>query len=75
MEIVEDHYAAWAWFILTVSIILYVVAFDLWAHYTHHKLMTTQFRLWLFNPVTGPFIFGAWVAIIAGLSYHWFLEK
>jgi hypothetical protein len=71
----EDSYAAYAWLILTVAVVLFVVAFDLWAHYTGHKMMTTQFRLWLFNPVTGPFIAAGWVGVFTGLTYHWFLKK
>src|SRR5258707_2266370 len=70
----EDHYASWAWLALTAAVVLFVAGFDLWAHYTGHKLMTTQFRLWLGDPVIGPFIFGAWVAVFAGLTYHWFLK-
>src|SRR5258708_3264317 len=70
----EDHYASWAWLILTAAVVLFVAGFDLWAHYTGHKLMTTQFRLWLGVPVTGPFIFAVWVAVFAGLTYHWFLK-
>lgn len=71
----RDHHAAWAWLILTIVITLYVVAFDVWAAMTHHRLMTDQFRLWLGDSVIGPFIFGAWVAVFAGLTYHWFLKK
>lgn len=70
----EDHYAAWAWLALTIALVVFVAAFDLWAHHTGHKLMTTQFRLWLSDPVVGPFIFGGWAGIIAGLTYHWFVK-
>ena len=70
----HDHHAAWAWLILIVAIVIFVVIFDVWASITHHKLMTTQFRLWLGDPVIGPFIFAAWVAVFAGLTYHWFLK-
>lgn len=71
----EDHNAAWAWLILTISIIVYVGAFDTWAHLTRHLLMTAQFRDWLFDPVTGPFIAAGWVGTFTGLTYHWFLRK
>jgi len=71
---IEDHYASWAWLILTTLLVVYVAGFDVWAHYTGHKLMTTQFRLWLGDPVTGPFIFGGWIAVFSGLTYHWFLK-
>ena len=70
----EDHYAGWAWLILVAGMALYVVAFDLWAHSTRHLLMTSQFRLWLFDPVTGPFIAAVWVGVFTGLTYHWFLR-
>jgi hypothetical protein len=71
----EDHNAAWAWLVLAVSIIVYVAAFDIWAARTHHQLMTYQFRDWLFNPVTGPFVAAGWVGIFTGLTYHWFLKR
>lgn len=71
----EDHFAAWAWLVIILAVVLYVVAFDLWAHFSGHRMMTTQFRLWLFDPVTGPFIFAAWIAVFSGLTYHWFLRK
>lgn len=48
--------AAWAWLVLTVGVTFYVVAFDLFAYYSGARMMTIQFRLWLFDPVTGPFI-------------------
>lgn len=70
----QDHYAAWAWLILTTAITLYVVTFDLWAHFNKHRLMTDQFRLWLGDSTIGPIIFGVWVAVFAGLTYHWFLK-
>lgn len=70
----EDHYAAWAWLILTGIIVLFVAGFDVWAHYTGHKQMTDQFRQWLGDHVIGPFIFGGWVGIFAGLSWHWLVK-
>jgi hypothetical protein len=71
----DDQHAAWAWLILTVIVVGYVVAFDVWAKVTHHYLMTDQFRLWLFNPYTGPFIMAGWIGLFAGLTYHWFLKR
>ena len=71
----EDHFAAWAWLGLTTFIVVYVVVFDVWAQVTGHKLMTTQFRLWLFDPVVGPFIAAVWCGVFIGLTYHWFLRK
>ena len=70
-----DHNAAWAWLFLTAGIAVYVAAFDIWAHLTGHQMMTTQFRDWLFDPVTGPFIAAGWVGAFTGLTYHWFLRK
>lgn len=66
--------AAWAWLILTVGVALYVAGFDLWAHYSHGVMMTTQFRAWLFDPVTGPFIMAGWCRLFIGLTYHWVLR-
>lgn len=66
--------AAWAWLILILSVTLYVVAFDLWAHFSGGVMMTTQFRLWLFDPYTGPFIAAGWSGLFIGLTYHWFLK-
>jgi len=71
----EDNFAAWAWLIIVSMIVIYVVCFDVWAAKTGHKLMTTQFRLWLFDPVTGPFIAAGWIGAWVGLTYHWFLRK
>lgn len=73
--IVEDHYAAWAWLILVVSVAAYVASFDVWAKVSHHLMMTAQFRAWLFDPITGPFIAAGWVGLFAGLTYHWVLRK
>jgi hypothetical protein len=70
-----DHWAALAWFIIVAGIICYVVSFDVWASISGHRLMTTQFRLWLFSPIIGPFIFGSWIAVFSGLTYHWFLRS
>jgi hypothetical protein len=66
---------AWAWLILTVIIVAFVVVFDLHAYLTHTGTMSGQFRVWLFNPNTGPFVFGGWVGIFVGLSFHWFEYK
>jgi hypothetical protein len=71
----EDHHAAWAWLILTAAIVIFVAGFDIWAARTRHQMMTTQFRAWLFDPVTGPFFAGGWTGVFAGLTYHWFLRR
>jgi hypothetical protein len=65
----------WAWLILTLFIVLFVVIFDVHAYYAHTEMMTGRFRDWLFNPVTGPFMFGGWIGIFAGLTFHWFEKK
>lgn len=67
--------AAWAWLILTVAVALYVIVFDVHAAVSGGRMMTTQFRLWLFDPVTGPFIAAGWCGLFIGLTYHWFLRK
>lgn len=66
--------AALAWLILALAVVGYVVGYDLWAHFAHHWSMTDQFRAWLASAYIGPFIFGAWVGIPAGLTYHWFVK-
>lgn len=63
-----------AWLVLLIGVTLYVVAWDLYAYYTHGVMMTTQFREWLGDPVTGPFIMAGWVGLFVGLTYHWFLK-
>lgn len=70
----EDNYAAWAWLTLAITVTLFVVAFDLWAHFTGHQQMTDQMRVWIGNHTTGPFIVGGWAAIFVGLMWH-FLVK
>lgn len=66
--------AAAAWVGIAVLIVLYVLGYDLWAHYTGHLTMTAQFRDWLRDPVMGPIMFALWVAVPVGLTYH-FLVK
>lgn len=65
---------AWAWLILTIALVLYVVVFDVHAYLTGGATMTGQFRAWLLDSVLGPFIFGGWVGLFAGLTFHWFLR-
>lgn len=66
---------AWAWLILTLFIITFVVVFDLHAYFAHTPTMSGQFRAWLFNAVIGPFIFAVWVGIFTGLTFHWFAYR
>jgi hypothetical protein len=63
-----------AWIFLLLAIFVFVLGYDLWAHFTDHRTMTAQFRDWLQGPITGPVIFALWVAIPVGLTYH-FLVK
>lgn len=62
---------AWAWLILAVIVIAFVVVFDVHACYAHTATMSGQFRAWLFDPVIGPFIAALWVGVFAGLTWHW----
>lgn len=67
--------AAWAWLVLAAGVVLYVAAFDLTAHRRGVLLMTVQFRDWLFDPVVGPFLWGGWIGLFAGLTWHWFVKR
>jgi hypothetical protein len=72
----HDHWSpALAWLVLTIFVILFVVVFDLHAYLTHGRSMTGQFQDWLFNVAIGPFIFGGWIGLFAGLTFHWFGKK
>lgn len=66
---------AWAWLVLALIVIAFVVVFDLHAAVSHTPTMSGQFRDWLFNPSVGPFIAGGWVGIFAGLTWHWLEYK
>lgn len=66
--------AAWAWLVLLVLVTGFVAVFDVWAHLHGHLTMTGQFRLWLGDEVIGPFIFGAWVGVFGGLTWHWLVR-
>lgn len=63
------------WLILAAFVIIYVVVFDLNAYFAHGKTLSGQFHDWVFNPVIGPVIFGAWFGLFVGLSFHWFQYK
>lgn len=66
--------AVFAWAGLVVLVFVYVLSYDLWAHYTGHLTMTAQFQRWLHEPVWGPIMAGIYVAIPVGLAWH-FLVK
>jgi hypothetical protein len=67
----EDHYAAWAIAGLGGIILLYVLGFDLWAHFTGHKTISKQGTEWLFDLVIGPFV--VWVLGGGFLALAWHL--
>lgn len=67
-------WAALAWTGLALMNFLFVLAFDLWAHYTHNTTLTGMVRDWLHDPVMGPIIFGLLLALPAGLMYHFFVS-
>lgn len=67
--------ASIAWLILLLGIISYVAVYDIWAYKTSHLMMTTQFRLWLSDPVIGPITIGLWVGTWIGLTAHLFLRS
>jgi hypothetical protein len=69
-----SYSAALAWLVLLGGIVAYVVFYDVWAYRSGHLMMTTQFRLWLANPVSGPIISGFWVGLWVGLTSHLFLR-
>ena len=75
MHISEDDYAAYAWLILFVGVNLYWITFDLWARATHHKMMTTQMRIWIADHTIGTFIIGAMAFIVAACFWHFVVQK
>jgi hypothetical protein len=66
--------ALFAWIGCLLMIVSYVVAYDLWAHFSGHRTMTAQFRDWLTDPVAGPVIFGLYIGIFVGLSFHFLVH-
>jgi hypothetical protein len=67
--------AAWAWAVLTIGIVLYVVVFDLHALWVHGQTMSGKFHDWMFDTDIGPIVFGVWVGIFVALTFHWFQYK
>lgn len=67
--------ASLAWLGITVFIISYVVAYDLWAHFSGHRTMTAQFTDWLHETVAGPILAGLWIGIFVGLTFHFVTHK
>jgi hypothetical protein len=66
---------AWAWLVLAVIVVAFVVVFDVHAYFAHTATMSGQFRTWIFNPSLGPVVFGLWVGLFTGLTFHWFEYK
>lgn len=66
--------AVLAWVVCLIGLFLYVLSYDLWAHYTNHRTMTNQFREWLGDPIMGPVIAGLWVALFVGLTFHFLVR-
>lgn len=66
--------AVLAWAGIALVIFVYVLIYDLWAHYTGHRTMTGQFQDWLTHPIAGPVIAALWVGVFVGLTFH-FLVK
>lgn len=66
--------AVLAWVGILVFIFLYVLAYDLWAHFSGHRTMTGQFRSWLHDPIMGPIIAGVWIGLFVGLTFHFIVR-
>ena len=66
--------ASYAWLILASGVVIFVAVFDVHAHFNGLPTMTGQMQSWLSGEVTGPFIFGGWFGLFAGLMYHFFLR-
>ncbi len=62
--------AAWAWLVLAVIVVVYVVVFDVHAYFSGGATMSGQMRTWLFSPVTGPFAAALWIGVFVGLMVH-----
>lgn len=71
---INQDSALLAWIGIVIMITCYVVAYDLWAYYSGHKMMTTQFRDWLHGSVAGPMIAGLWIGVFVALSYHFLVR-
>lgn len=70
MKWVSQDSALLAWVGILLFIFCYVLAYDLWAHFSGHRTMTGQFREWLVQPVAGPVIAGLWIGLFVGLTFH-----
>lgn len=70
MDWVSKDSALLAWLGIVVLIVGYVVAYDLWAHFSGHKTMTAGFQEALHDPVAGPFIAALWIGSFVGLCWH-----
>lgn len=70
MNWVNKESAALAWLVLFVLINVYWIGYDLWAHFSGHKAMTTQMRDWLHETLAGPLIFGLLGFVVCAFYYH-----
>jgi len=74
MRWVSADSALLAWVGLVTVIVCYVVAYDVWAWRSGHRMMTTQFRDWLAQPVAGPIVMGLWGGVFIALTFHFLVR-
>lgn len=74
MKLADPDSAAWSWLILALLVLAYVVAYDLWAWRSGNLTLSRQMTRWIFDPVVGPFIVAAWVAVFVGLMWHFLVR-
>lgn len=67
--------AAWAWVVLIVSIVLYVVGYDVWATVSNHQTMSGEFHNLMQHQILGPALVALWVGASTGLIYHFLINK
>lgn len=63
-----------AWLILVFGIAIYVAIYDFWAYKSNHRMMTTQFRIWLHQQVGGPVVMGLWGGVFIALTMHFLVQ-
>jgi hypothetical protein len=67
--------AVLAWVGLLIFIFLWVLIYDVTAHYKGWPTMTGQFRTWLHDPIMGPVVFGLWAFVFVALTFHFLVTK
>lgn len=65
----------WAWLGIAILVIAFVAIFDIHASIAGTETMSGRMRDWIFDEVIGPFIVGAWIAVFAGLMWHFFTRN